>query len=229
MLKCDFHIHVNEDPSDVVPYNARQLIDRAAEIGYDVLAITCHDYVCFDDDLVAYAKARGILLIPGAEKTLQGKHVLLYNVNNFDIESVKTFQDLAKLKKKKNVVAVAAHPYYVFSQCLGKLLEKHIDLFDGIEYSHYHTYLFNLNRKAVRMGKKYGKTLVGTSDSHRFSQFGTTYSLVDSDKNLDAVLDAIREGKVNVVSPPLNPFRFISITGFVLWSTLKRKLGLSRA
>ena len=43
MLKVDFHTHTADDPADRIPYTTHALIERAAEHGYDALAITLHD------------------------------------------------------------------------------------------------------------------------------------------------------------------------------------------
>src|SRR3989344_3901440 len=133
MLKVDLHMHVDRDPLDHIYYSAKQLIDLAAKQKFDVLAITCHDYVFPVKEIQSYAKKKGILLIQGAEKTLMGKHVLIYNINNSDLKKIKTFDDLRKLKQTKNILVTAPHPYYPMNFCLRKELEKNIDVFDAIE------------------------------------------------------------------------------------------------
>ncbi|MBS3125353.1 PHP domain-containing protein [Candidatus Woesearchaeota archaeon] len=204
MLKCDFHLHVNEDPLDHIKYSAEELVDCAVKQGFDVLAITCHDHVYPVEKIRKYAASKGIIMIQGAEKTLQEKHVLMYNITQDDLEKTKTFDDLRKLRKRKNILVIAPHPYYPFRFCLKERLEQNIDCFDGIEYSHAHIKGFNYNKKAVEVGKKHGKPLVGMSDTHHLFQFGTTYSMVDSKKTPDAVMAAIKQGKVKYCSPPLS-------------------------
>ena len=209
------HCHVKGDPHDNIPYTAEQLIDHAAQYNYTILAITCHDKVIFSDELKGYAASRNIVLIPGAEKTLQGKHVLLYNLTQHELDETKNFDDLRQLKRKnQNLLVIAPHPFFVIGSCLGHLLEKNIDVFDAIEYGHYHTYGFNLNKKAVRIAQKYNKPLVGLSDCHRLFQFGTTYSLIDAQP--EEVIDAIKSGKVRYVSTPLPPLLFIRITCWII-------------
>ena len=63
-LKVDLHTHTSEDLQDRISYNAFQLIDKAALKGFDALAITNHDFVLYNDELVEYAEKKGILLIP---------------------------------------------------------------------------------------------------------------------------------------------------------------------
>ena len=226
MLKADFHTHVREDPRDEIGYTAKQLIAHAATLRFDVLAITCHDYVLFSRELAAYAQQRGVLLIPGAERTIEGRHVLLYNVTNDDLRSLRTFGDLRALRRRKPVIAIAPHPFFLFGQCLGPLLEQHIDLFDAIEYSHYHTHFVNRNSRAEKLARRYRKPLVGTSDCHHLRQFNRTYTLVSSAKTKDAVLAAIKTGSVRHVSPPLPLSTFAAIAVWIGLTLLRRKLGL---
>lgn len=226
MLKSDLHLHVKGDPEDRVPYSAQQLIDRAAALKYDILAITCHDRVLYSKAIVSYAHSKGILLIPGAETTLGGKHVLLYNITNEDLKKITSFNDIRELKKQKNILVIAPHPYFPTSFCLGNMLERHIGLFDAIEYSHYHTHFFNLNRKATHTARKHNKPIIGNSDSHHFRQFATTYSLIDSEKNANAVIAAIKAGNVRVFSPSLPLSKFFQITAWIFKTLLLRKFGL---
>src|SRR5712692_2307780 len=82
VLKTDLLLHTSEGKS-FIRYDARSLIDRAAREGYHVLSITNHDLVTVRQDLQAYASERRILLIPGVEATIEGKHVLLYTSARF--------------------------------------------------------------------------------------------------------------------------------------------------
>ncbi|MQY59231.1 MAG: hypothetical protein GH144_06450, partial [Clostridia bacterium] len=76
-LKADLHLHTKEDPKDKVKYTAKQLIDEAWRQKFDVLAITNHNMVLYDDYLKKYALDKGIVLIPGIEVKVEGKHIIL--------------------------------------------------------------------------------------------------------------------------------------------------------
>ncbi len=200
MLKADFHMHFGKEHCHDTGYSAKELIDYCAKLGYDVMTLTLHDEVGCTPALVAYAKKKGILLISGIEATIEGAHVLVLNVTKGD--KVGSFDDLRRLKKKKNVVVIAPHPYFPFGGCLKNKLVDNIDLFDAIEYSHFYAYLLNFNRKAMKVAMKYKKPIVGTSDCHRLFQIGYTYTQLDCKKNLKSVLDAVRKGKGGVISMP---------------------------
>ena len=68
-LKADLHLHTRERDR-FIAYDARDLIDRAARSGFQVLSITNHDAVTFSADLEGYAWWSGILLFPGVEMTI---------------------------------------------------------------------------------------------------------------------------------------------------------------
>lgn len=58
-LKADLHLHTKEDPQDNVKYSGMELIDQAYQKGFDVLAITNHRQVTYDNYLAEYARKRG--------------------------------------------------------------------------------------------------------------------------------------------------------------------------
>jgi len=199
-LRADLHLHTR-DGDRFITYDARALIDRAAGEGVQVLSITNHNTVTFNEDLRAYARNRGILLIPGVEATIEGKHVLLYNID-VDPERIRTFADLRRLRSPE-WLAVAPHPFFPAPFCLRERLRKEIDLFDAIEFSHFYTERIDFNRPAIRLSKEIGLPLLGTSDSHLVRQFGTTYSLIEAEGTAASVVAAARKGQVRVVSRPL--------------------------
>ncbi len=199
-LKADLHLHTSEGEA-FIAYDARALIDRAAREGYQVLSITNHNVVTHDEALRAYAQDRGILLIPGVEATIEGKHVLLYNLD-VPPSRIRTFSDLRTLRRPEWLV-VAAHPFFPGPACLRGRLVEEIDLFDAVEFCHFYTRRIDFNRSAMRLAKEAGLPLIGNSDSHLPRQFGTTYSVIEAEPTMESVLRAIRKGAVEVVSRPL--------------------------
>jgi predicted metal-dependent phosphoesterase TrpH len=226
-LKADLHLHTREGEG-FIGYDARALIDRAARAGFQVLSITNHNMITFSADLQGYARERGILLIPGVEATIEGKHVLLYNVD-VPPARIRTFADLRRLKRPGWLV-VAAHPFFPGPVCLRKRLLEELDLFDAIEFSHFYTRGINFNRPAVRLAREVGLPLLGTSDSHLVRQFGTTYSLIEGEMTVASVLNTIKKGQVTVVSRPLTLPQWAGImVGLFAGSHLDQARGFSRS
>lgn len=199
-LKADLHLHTREGEG-FIAYDARNLIDRAAREGFRVLSITNHDTLTFSEHLAAYARERGVLLIPGVEATIEGRHALLYNID-VSPGRIRTFADLRRLKGPEWLV-VAPHPFFPGPTSLGNRLLAEIDLFDAIELCHFYTWGIDFNRRAVRLALEVGLPLLGGSDSHLIRQLGTTYSLVKAEMTVPSALAAIRAGQLEIVSRPL--------------------------
>lgn len=200
-LKLELHSHTSDDPVDVIPHDARALIDRAAALGYHALAITLHDRQLDVVPLREYAASRRVVLIPGVERTIDGKHVLLINFSAA-AERVNSFDDLAGLKRLERGLVVAPHPFYPLRSCLGRLMDRHASLIDAVEVNAIYARGADFNKAAVRWAAEHGKPLVGNGDVHRLSQLGSTFSLVDAEADPAAICDAIRGGRVEVQTTP---------------------------
>ena len=201
VLKVELHAHSSDDPSDVIPHTTKQLIDRAALLGYHALAVTLHDRQLDLRPYLSYAADRGITLIPGIERTIRGKHVLLINFRR-GAGDVTNFDELARLKVREPGLVVAPHPFFPGSSCLRGQLRRYADLFDAIEYNAMFTDVVNFNAAAEQFARVHGKPIVGNGDIHRLRQLGTTYSLVSAEPDPDAICDAIRANRVALVARP---------------------------
>ena len=213
-LKAELHTHINIDPVDIgkIKYTAEELIDEASKQGFEVLAITCHDLVYEHSESNEYAQKRGIILISGAEMTIEGKHVLVYNITEKEREKVQNFTDLIQLKQRRpEILIIASHPFYYLSTCLKGIILQYPDLFDAWEHSFFYTKFFNPNKKLLKLAKKNNKPVVGNSDVHILEVLGSTYSMIEAEKNKEEIIKAIKKGKVEVVSKPLSLVKFMRI------------------
>jgi predicted metal-dependent phosphoesterase TrpH len=202
-IKTELHAHTSDDPVDRIPHTARELIDRAAALGYGALAITLHDKQLDIANHAAYARERGIVLLPGIEQTIEGRHLLLINFPPA-AEHVKTFAALAALKAQGRGLVIAPHPFYPVPSAIGAVLERHADLIDAVEWNAMYTKTLDFNRAAARWARQHAKPLVGNSDLHLLSQMGTTWSEVDAEPDADAICDAIRSGRVVLRATPIS-------------------------
>ncbi len=206
MLKVELHAHTDMDPADRIPHSTTELIDRAAALGYGAIAVTLHDRYVDPSPWAAYARERGIVLLSGIEKTIEHRHVLLINFPA-SCASVRSFDDIRRLKAGTQGLVVAPHPYYPVPSALGSRLERHADLFDAVELNAMYTPRIDFNRRAVAWATARGTPLVGNTDLHLLEQLGTTYSLVDAPAQADAVCEAVRLGRVEVKTQPLTEAR----------------------
>lgn len=204
-LKAEMHAHCHLDPADyrLCAYSAEELIQEAAGLGYRILAITCHNLDIWTEDLAGYAARQGITLIPGMETTTEGRrHILLYNFRT-GAENLDTLKKIRALSSPDTLV-VAPHPYFPSTKCLGRCLDCNIEVFDAIEVSGFHAPGLDFNRRARRIAANHAKPLVGNSDVHQLWQLGRTFTWIYAEPRMDSILNAIKQGRVRVVSKPLS-------------------------
>jgi predicted metal-dependent phosphoesterase TrpH len=221
MLKAELHAHTDDDPRDAISYSARELIDCAAALEYDVLAITLHDRWQDCQGLQEYAQSRGVVLIPGVERTIERRHVLLLN-GGPESETLDSFAALAEWRSDHpDALVVAPHPFYPGSTCLRAALDEYAALFDAVEFNAFYTPRFNrYNTLAVEWAVRHGKPVVANSDVHRLHQLGRTYSLIDAQPTAASICAAIKAGGVQICTEPLTPGEAVAHLSDLLFSEL---------
>ncbi len=204
MLKIDLHTHSGEDPQDRIGYSTRELIDRAATLGFDALAVTNHNALTYNDGLLAYAAAKNLLLLPGAELTVQGCHVLVINPG-FPVSPRIRYRlsDLPRLKTPDSLF-VAPHPFFAIFQSLGRRLFPLLPVFDAVEFASYYNRLIDFNRRGMRIARAAGKPLLATSDCHTLLQFGRTYALIDAAPTPASIIAAVKAGRLEIRTSPIS-------------------------
>jgi len=215
VLKVELHAHTSDDPVDDIPHSTHQLIDYAAQLGYDALAVTLHERQLDVCPFTSYAADRGVTLIRGIERTIEGRHVLLLNFSPAT-EAVQTFDDLAQLKSCEGGIVIAPHPYFPIGASLREMMDRHAHLFDAVEYNAMFTSALNFNRRAERWARAHNVPIVGNGDVHRLRQLGSTYSLIDAKPTADAICTAIRDGRVDIEARPLSVAAAAIIMGQML-------------
>ncbi len=226
MLKAELHTHTNDDPKDKkwIAYSAKELVEEALKHKFDVLGITCHNFLYQNTELKEYAKKKGLILLFGTEKDIENKHVLLYNITPEDAEKIKTFKDLQDARQQnKNIFTIAAHPPYLGASCLRNKIYQHLNLFDAWEHSFLHTRVYNPNKKMLQKAKELHKPVVGNSDVHLLKDLGRTYTLIDAEKNEPTIFQAIKDNKVRIMTKPLPFFEFVRITLRAFWSGIRHQ------
>jgi len=222
VLKVELHTHSSDDPVDRIPYSTSDLIDRAAELGYDAVAITLHDRQLDLSPWHRQASDRGVVLIPGVERTIDGKHVLLVNFSSRTGE-VRSFADLAALKREENGLVIAPHPFFPGGSCLGRaLMDRYGDLIDVVEWNAMFMRGMNFNAAAHRWARARRKPMVGNGDVHRLCQLGSTFTLVDAARDPASICEAIRQDRVTLVTQPVSSLTAAYVVGHLLAADLRK-------
>ena len=124
LLKADFHIHTREDPHDFIRYTAVELLQEASRQGFQVIALTCHNKRIHTEELRRRAADLGVLLIPGVEAAIEGKHTLLLDMPYSRLR-VRTFSHVRALKRDGGLV-ISPHPFFPAPKCLGSKLRENL-------------------------------------------------------------------------------------------------------
>jgi hypothetical protein len=203
-LKADLHTHCSLDPSDyrTCSQSPEQLISHAAKLGYEILAITCHNQDIWTESLSHYAQNLGVVLIPGMEVAAEGRHhVLVYNFHagHEDLNTLDKIQN----RSRQDTLVIAPHPYFPGPACLRRLLERNPDVFDALEYAGFYIRGFDFNRQSVDFCKKTGKPLVGCGDVHYLWQMDRTFTWIYAERNILSVINSIKHGLVRIQTSPL--------------------------
>jgi predicted metal-dependent phosphoesterase TrpH len=217
-LKAELHSHCNLDPIDyeICKHTPEQLISKAAELGYEVLAITCHDVDIWSEGLSDYAQGLGVTLIPGMEVTVEGKRqTLVYNFHT-GAENLNTLEKI-RARSSEDTLVIAPHPFFPGRSCLRNLLESNLGMFDAIEYSGFQVPGLNFNRRGLKLSIKTQKPVVGNGDVHFLWQLGLTFTWIYSEPDMASIFDAIRRGIVRVEQSNLSWFQAANWWANTIW------------
>ncbi len=191
MLTCDLHVHTNHSKDG--ESSVEDILRAAEAAGLDAIAITDHDSV--DGAKRALQIETTVLVIPGIEVTTKQGHLLVLGVTEVIPSGLDVLETVA-LARRMGALLILPHPYHVWRHGVARRKKAGMTAVDAVESFNSRYIVGSANRKAARMAAKLGKPCVAGSDAHnaRFVGFGRTY--VDAEKNVPAILDAIRAGKV---------------------------------
>ena len=226
IYRVDFHHHVDTDPEDVIGYSAVELAAAARGHGLDAIAITPHDGLFDDPGAVEAAARAGVLVIPGIEKKIGGREVLILNVRPGEVGEGFSFDDLRRLRATAGdrVLTVAPHPFYPLKTSLGRALDGVADCIDAVEVAHLHGFGIDPNVRAERWATAHGKPLLANSDTHDLTMLGRNLTEVEADE-LDtlSLFRAIRAGRCRPRTAPITFLQLVRFAfGVVLYQTLAR-------
>ena len=217
-LKAEMHAHCSLDPEDYgfCAFSPEQLIREAAQQGFSILSITCHNLNIWTNDLSDYARSHGITLIPGMEITVEKtRHVLAYNLDT-EPERVDTLEKI-RARANGNSLIVAPHPFYPGRSCLRTRFEKNLDLFDAVEYSGFVVPGLNFNRRTLKIAEKQNKPVLGCGDVHQLWQLGKTFTWIYAEPEIESIISAIKKGLVRIETSPLSYFEAAMWWGTEIW------------
>ncbi|WP_135830555.1 PHP domain-containing protein [Halorussus halobius] len=197
MLSVELHAHssLSYDGRDPVEL----LLEQAAAVGLDALAVTDHDEI--DASLAAAEQADeyGLVGIPGMEVSSAAGHVLALGVRERVPAGLPFHETLDRIREQGGV-AVVPHPFQKSrSGVMAKIGESDLAAADAIEVYNSRLLTGRGNRKARRFAERHDLPRTAGSDAHISEMVGQAVTCIDADEpTVDAVLAAIVDGRTSV-------------------------------
>jgi predicted metal-dependent phosphoesterase TrpH len=217
MLTCDLHIHTNYSKDG--ESSVEEILRVAEAAGLDAIAITDHDSV--DGAKYALGLTSTVLVIPGIEVSTKQGHLLVLGVTEIIPAGLDVIETV-NLARRMGALLILPHPYHIWRHGVARRKKAGMMVVDAVEVFNSRYIVGSANNKAARIAKRLGKPCVGGSDAHhaKFVGFGRTY--VDAERNVPAILDAIRAGKVTCggKQTPLRTYTRQSLSN--TWRKIKR-------
>ena len=217
MLTCDLHVHSNYSKDG--ESSIEEILRAAEEAGLDAIAITDHDSV--EGAKRALTLPSTVLVIPGIEVSTKQGHLLVLGVTEIIPAGLDVIVTV-NIARRMGALLILPHPYHIWRHGVARRKKSGMMVVDAVEVFNSRYIVGSANNKAARIAKRLGKPCVGGSDAHnaKFVGFGRTY--VDAEKNIPAILDAIRAGKVSCggKKTPLRTYTRQSLSN--TWRKIKR-------
>ncbi len=196
MLSVELHAHssLSYDGRDPVEL----LLEHAAGVGLDGLAVTDHDEIEASLDAAAKAAEYGLVGIPAMEVSSVDGHVLALGVRDL-VPAGLPFAETVDRIHDQGGLAVVPHPFQKSrSGVAPNITREELASADAIEAYNSRLLTGLANRRAERFARKYGLPMTAGSDAHICEMVGQAVTQVDAEeRSVEAVLDAIREGRVS--------------------------------
>jgi len=197
VLTAELHVHSAHSYDGRDPI--RDLLERAAAVGLDAIAVTDHDVIEGSLEAVEAAPEYGLLAIPGMEVSSAAGHVLALGVEEA-VEPGLPFGETVDRIHELGGIAVVPHPFQKSrSGVLAKISTDELEAADAIEVYNSRLLTGRANRRAARFARRRNIPMTAGSDAHISEMVGQATTTVDADeRSVEAVLEAVREGRTTV-------------------------------
>jgi predicted metal-dependent phosphoesterase TrpH len=197
VLSVELHTHSEHsyDGRDSVDL----LLEQAAAVGLDAIAITDHDEIDGSLEAVSRAPDYGLVAIPGMEVTSEAGHVLALGVSEA-VPAGLSFADTLAAIADQGGVSVVPHPFQESrSGVLANISKDQLARADAIEIYNSRLLTGRSNRQAARFARRRSLPTTAGSDAHISEMVGQAVTRVDAaEPTAEAILEAIREGRTTV-------------------------------
>lgn len=197
MLSVELHTHSSlsydgRDPVDLI-------LEQAAAVGLDAIAITDHDEIDASLEAANRAPEYDLVGIPGIEISSKAGHILGLGVEEAVPPGLSYGETLETIRSQGGI-AVVPHPFQESRHgVMARITREELAEADAIEVYNSRLLTGRANRQAERFADDHDLPMTAGSDAHISEMVGQAVTRVDTDQqSAEAILTAIGEGKTSV-------------------------------
>jgi predicted metal-dependent phosphoesterase TrpH len=198
VLSVELHSHsaLSHDGRDPVAL----LLEQAAAVGLDALAITDHDAISASLEAADLAPSYGLVGIPGIEVTSAAGHVLAVGVREH-VPAGLSFADTLDRIHELGGLAVVPHPFQRSRHGVAPHISRRaLASADAIEVYNSRLLTGRSNRQAEQFARERGLPMTAGSDAHISEMVGQAVTHIDAEeRSVAAIIEAIRTGRTTAV------------------------------
>jgi len=175
----------------------REQLERSHSLELDAIFVTNHNTLDGYEQLLRYknehSKFKNIDVFPAEEVTVDsGAHVLAYGIHD-EIKPGLTLDELIDEVRAQDGISSAPHPFSLLDA-----LRDNAKKCDMVEVFNSNNVDILSNAKATQFALDNNMIQVSGSDSHVLSTLGRCVNVIDSENNLDDVLQSMRKGHIEI-------------------------------
>ena len=214
-MKADLHVHTIYSHDSVI--TSKDLVFYAKKSGLTAVAITDHNQV---EGARKIARETNFLIIPGTEVSSREGHIVGLNVQELIPTGLTADETVDKIHQAGGI-AIACHPFVLFKGSLGKHATAK---FDAVETLNASAFPFrSASQKADQLAERLGLPKVAGTDAHYGPVIGRTFTLIDAEPNVEAVVKAIAKGLCQPYGKPISMLMRIENQGRFFKKYLKNR------
>ncbi len=198
MLSVELHSHSEGSYDGRDPVEL--LLEQAAAVGLDALAVTDHDELSESLRAADLASQYGLVGITGMEITSQAGHVLGLGLTE-EVPPGLPFGETLDRIRGQDGIAVIPHPFQEARHGVARHVSREeLAAADAIEVYNSRLFTGRSNRQARRFAERRGLPMTAGSDAHVAEMVGQAVTHVGAEeRTADAILDAVADGHTSVV------------------------------
>ena len=193
MLKMDSHIHSKYSPDS--ESKLEDIIEVSKNRNIDIIAISDHNTVDGTSEIIKKTKNTDILAIPSIEISSSKGHILGFGCEE-TVPRDLSVEDTIDRIHDLGGIAIIPHPYCFYRHGLLHNKDYKGLKIDAIETKNARFIIGYCNRKAKKLSEKENLPGLGASDAHYYKFVGDCYSLIDCEKDIDSVMKAIKNNRI---------------------------------